>query len=396
MDVCCFDKTGTLTADNLELLGVVAPVIPGSLPPASATAGQAAGAADAVTAVTPIGEAGAAAVMVLGACHELVVMQGRPVGDPMEMAMFTTVGWRYHGIDVVGPSDARTAKARGLPSGTHRILQRYAFSSELRRMSVLTIASEGSSAQRPLSFLTKGAPEALESLFKVTPSFYRATYLHHMSRGHRVLALGHRAVDVSMGRQRSDLEKDLDFVGFALLDCPLKRDSCDVVTQLKASLHGVVMITGDGVLTAADVARRVGMMSRPPRETLVLAPSPATPGGLEWRSLRAGFDDEDRNEGSALSLTGATDPALSDIWKRAAGGEAVRIAFQSETVAAVATKFDLAVTGDGLSALGDLSSASPTGADRQVEAACAHVAVFARVAPVQKVRPCHPRVPPPG
>ena len=48
------------------------------------------------------------------------------------------------------------------------------------------------------------------------------------------------------------------------------------------------MITGDGALTGADVARRLGMVTRPPKETLVLSTSP-----LEWQPLAAGYDGSD-------------------------------------------------------------------------------------------------------
>ncbi len=55
---------------------------------------------------------------------------------------------------------------------------------------------------------------------------------------------------------RPELESALVFGGFALLDSPLKRDSASVVARLQAAACRCAMITGDGALTAAAVARR--------------------------------------------------------------------------------------------------------------------------------------------
>merc|ERR1712238_137438 len=61
-------------------------------------------------------------------------------------------------------------------------------------------------------------------------------------------------------RGRAICESNLTFAGFALLDCPLKADSEDVIRNLNNTGHRTVMITGDAVLTAAEVARKVGII----------------------------------------------------------------------------------------------------------------------------------------
>lgn len=43
-----------------------------------------------------------------------------------------------------------------------------------------------------VALLTKGAPETVRPLLKQVPSDYDDTFLHHMSRGRRVLALAYR------------------------------------------------------------------------------------------------------------------------------------------------------------------------------------------------------------
>jgi manganese-transporting P-type ATPase len=87
-----------------------------------------------------------------------------------------------------------------------------------------------------------------------------------MSRGRRVLAMGYRSLGSSRpiralkDEGRDSIEKNLTFAGFLVLDCPLKPDSRAVINEIKSSDHRVVMITGDAVLTAAEVARQVGII----------------------------------------------------------------------------------------------------------------------------------------
>ena len=60
---------------------------------------------------------------------------------------------------------------------------------------------DGSKPASPLQHqqllvLTKGAPEAVQVLLDSVPTNYAATYLYHMGRGRRVLALAYRCVCV--------------------------------------------------------------------------------------------------------------------------------------------------------------------------------------------------------
>ena len=114
------------------------------------------------------------------------------------------------------------------------------------------------------------------------------------------------------------------------------------------------MITGDGALTGADVARRLGMVTRPPKETLVLHSSP-----LEWRSLSAGYD------GGPGPGPGASGAGAGGGGGAGPGERTETIPFSGDSVAATARSFDLVVTGSALSAvladaLGGAVAPSPT------------------------------------
>jgi manganese-transporting P-type ATPase len=87
-----------------------------------------------------------------------------------------------------------------------KIVRRFAFSSELRRMSVIANVSgplstnmKGSNSHigmgQELFVLCKGAPEAILPLLKSVPPRYTAVYLKYMSQGLRVIALACKGVN---------------------------------------------------------------------------------------------------------------------------------------------------------------------------------------------------------
>ncbi|KAI7524872.1 putative cation transporting ATPase, partial [Hortaea werneckii] len=84
--------------------------------------------------------------------------------------------------------------------------------------------------------------------------------------------------------KREDVECDLHFAGFLVLQCPLKDDALKAVRMLNESSHRVVMITGDNPLTAVHVARQVEIVDR---DVLILdAPEHDESGeNLVWRSV---------------------------------------------------------------------------------------------------------------
>lgn len=61
---------------------------------------------------------------------------------------------------------------------------------------------------------------------------------------------------------RSEVESDLDFVGFIIFENKLKPTTAAVIEELLNSNIGTVMVTGDNILTAISVARECGLMDR--------------------------------------------------------------------------------------------------------------------------------------
>lgn len=61
---------------------------------------------------------------------------------------------------------------------------------------------------------------------------------------------------------RSEVESDLEFIGFIIFENKLKTTTTRVIKELLDSNIGAVMVTGDNILTAISVARECGLVDR--------------------------------------------------------------------------------------------------------------------------------------
>lgn len=347
VDICGFDKTGTLTTDIIEAAGV-------ALPPSSSPGGgevcasavpELVGGDEAAETVEypmiPVAKSSMDAAMVLATCHSLVYVDGGLIGDPLELASLSAVEWTY------GSSGTAVPKRGGASSASCKIVQRYRFASALQRMSVVAEV-RGSNVRDGARVLTKGSAEAIAKLVDddSLPDGYDETARGLARRGMRVLALAFK--DVKEGSTASELlkmprgtaESGLKFAGFVCFECPLRPDSRRVIRTLKRSSHDVMMVTGDATLTAAHVARQVGMSTR---AVLILEKSVLNPGTLEWVSAATG--------------------------KR-------RKKFAADKIAELTADYDLCVSGPALEMAIEV--------DPAVLKYLRHVKVFARTSPNQK------------
>ena len=279
-----------------------------------------------------------------------------------------------------------------------KVKHRYPFSSALKRMSVLVECYLPAEQKAGLFIFTKGAPEVLAEHLIEIPVFYHETYVHHMTRGKRVLALAYRSISSASVQSlqelrdapRSKVETDLVFAGFLVFDCDLKADSKSVVKELRNSDHRVVMITGDSAYTAADVAAKLGMTRTGADSGLLIL--------------------ESTNKSSSSLLTDNASMS-THIWKKSlcatvpTSGKrtskvpvtvekdlniGMEIAFNpsGDALKELASKYSLCVTGTVLTALlaNQSNSSKTTATDRDLlQALCPHVTIFARVSPAQKV-----------
>ena len=255
VNICCFDKTGTLTSDEMQLAGVRSVDEEGKF----------------MDVVEPGGKYDWHTERIMVACHSLALTSmatgsgndelSNVIGDPLEKTVLKETGYRLiqnNALRAMEPSEGRPNNVL--------VLQRFGFTSKLKRMTVLV--REESSTKTWV--LTKGAPETIKQFLRpdTVPRDYDRVSMQHMSSGQRVLAMACRTLTKKEATgnvremKREAAECDLIFVGFLLMHCPIKPDSASIVSELISSGHEVVMITGDAVLTAAEVARKVGIIRK--------------------------------------------------------------------------------------------------------------------------------------
>ncbi|KAL2066314.1 hypothetical protein VTL71DRAFT_2385 [Oculimacula yallundae] len=293
VDVACFDKTGTLTGEDLVVEGIAGLGLGQS---GTSTPQEKDGAH---SHITPVLEAGIETTLVLATAHALVKLdEGDIVGDPMEKATLSSLGW------TLGKNDILTSKHMTAAQGAHhatasnsvQIKRRFQFSSALKRQSsVATITAQHPETGKKIrsTFVgVKGAPETIMKMLVTVPKDYEETFKYFTRKGSRVLALAYKHLstesEIGTGKinelKREKVEADLHFAGFLVLHCPLKDDAKKSVQMLNESSHRVVMITGDNPLTACHVAREVEIVDR---DVLILdAPEHDDSGEkLVWRSI---------------------------------------------------------------------------------------------------------------
>jgi len=208
VNYCFFDKTGTLTSDQMVAIGVVN--CSGSEKNQNAKPCE----------LTPVKEASTMTAMVVAGCHSLIEVDGKALGDPIEVAALQGVGWSY--VPTTSTSSPGTWRMREKFIAKQRqfvatlrdeiesdkkekeelnkkiedlektlkqerqeskkvqcqIEQRFHFSSELQRMSTICRVTSTMNDKVPTGTycLTKGSPEAIARLLASKPEWYEPTY----------------------------------------------------------------------------------------------------------------------------------------------------------------------------------------------------------------------------
>lgn len=234
----------------------------------------------------------------------------------------------------------------------------------------------------------------MEGLLAVVPDAYRPTYRQLSFNGGRVLALARRALptttDVMEARNwpRDAVERDLEFAGFLVLDCPMKPDSRRVLKELRESKHRLVMITGDNPLTAVDVAKKVRRRCTRCECVCVCVCGPeddpvyATQVGIMTTTQRTLVLMVDTPPASTAH------PTIANLyWNDLSAPEAdrrdIRVPFDVAGVADMLSGSQVAVTGAAIGTLLD-AAAGDGGANSAVNTIANSAAVFARMSPRNK------------
>ncbi|XP_069473521.1 probable cation-transporting ATPase 13A4 isoform X2 [Ambystoma mexicanum] len=327
INLICFDKTGTLTEDGMDLWGI----IPtkghcfqhvhkfGSDPPLSW--GPLLGA--------------------MATCHSLITLDGDLQGDPLDRKMFDATGWEIEDSNTVydhenasptsmvfipGPGAESTAPVKGVA-----VVHQYPFSSVLQRMSVIARVCGGAH----LDVYMKGAPEKVASFCKedTVPGNFSAELERYTLLGFRVIGLAHKTLplqDASL-LAREDIESDLEFLGFLILENRLKAETRAVLQELTAAKIRTVMVTGDNLKTAITVAKNSAMIASGSRVIIVEAtgPSGSNPASITWQELEENKQNGYSMKDMALDIEGGSHASPdSDDYHFAISGDSYRVLLQ--------------------------------------------------------------------
>ncbi|MDF5755195.1 cation-transporting P-type ATPase [Spongiactinospora sp. TRM90649] len=249
-DVICTDKTGTLTENRMRPTAVWTLAETREFD------------ADQDSPPTPPGGCLRSAALIAMACNNARrEPDGRLVGDPTEAAVLLAA--RELGAD---PDPARREAARRW---------QFHFDPQLKLMS--TVDQHGES----VAVHTKGAPEALlprcatfldaggrvSLLSEHDHDVISRKVVEFASKGLRVLALAERTIPAGEEppHRRADAERDLCFVGLVTMLDPPRPEVADAVSRCRTAGIRIIVITGDHPLTAAAIARRVGIVGDHPR-----------------------------------------------------------------------------------------------------------------------------------
>ncbi|CAH0731621.1 unnamed protein product, partial [Brenthis ino] len=312
LDCICFDKTGTLTEDGMDMWGVV-PVSAASSPPLLARPQRDPKRMNDLHELK-IG---------MACCHSLTLLDGELAGDPLDLKMFESTGWRLEEPEVpesenyelltptvVKPRGAANINVDDLHVPLEvGIVQQYQFVSNLQRASV-AVRLLGEDVVR---VYCKGAPETLRTLCKphTVPANLNEILSSYAEKGYRVIAMSTRIMEATFKQlqkmDREEVECDLEFLGLVIMENKLKAATTGIIRELKEANIHVVMITGDNIHTAVSVARECGILAGGERVVLMGVDSTAgTPqlycessmhgivvGGRvsferEWRSIDSG------------------------------------------------------------------------------------------------------------
>ncbi|XP_073531192.1 probable cation-transporting ATPase 13A5 isoform X5 [Phyllobates terribilis] len=285
LNLVCFDKTGTLTEDILDLYGVL---------PCEKRCFQ-----DMTFFTSSDNLCWCPILQAMTSCHSLISLNGKLLGDPLDLKMFDGTGWELEDCKVKvrendlcnsctmvkpGPTAAKT------PVEGILILHQFPFSSTSQRMSVIAQVIGESN----MTLFMKGAPEMVVSFCKpeTVPHNFSQKLDDYTVQGFRVIGLACRSLQKedlpkSFDTDREIVERDLTFLGLLILENRLKPETSSVLQELREANIRTVMITGDNLQTAVTVGKKSGMIPSNSNTIMLVACEPDNnlPASITWKSL---------------------------------------------------------------------------------------------------------------
>lgn len=262
VEICCFDKTGTLTENIMVVKGIVCS-------PSK----------DAIENPVGIKELNFISARALAICHSLKLVGGELIGQEWEKdvaSQLADVGWKM--------LDSETVRAPKCYSSLifKRVVNKcWDFRSSYRRAT--TVVKVTTDLNDYFMVFVKGKPSTLDKLFSHNEKQMQHAYEVLASEyGYRVFSLGYKRMpfgtsisDIN-GMEREDLESNLHFGGLICLESQVRNSTIEHLSLLRQSGLQIKMITGDSLMTAVNVAKKVDIINNG-KINLVLLPRSEEP-----------------------------------------------------------------------------------------------------------------------
>lgn len=173
-------------------------------------------------------------LMAMSLNHEVKEKEGKLTGDPTEVAMVEYVEKK----------------------ADHKRVKDIPFDSERKAMTTIH------ERDGKLWVITKGATESITGMIKDGNKDEIKKQEEELAKeGMRVIAFAGKITDKLPGKPKAEeIEKDLEFIGMAGLIDPPREEAKDAIHQCKTAGIIPVMITGDHPLTAASIAKQIGII----------------------------------------------------------------------------------------------------------------------------------------
>ncbi|TKY89717.1 hypothetical protein EX895_001502 [Sporisorium graminicola] len=359
-----FDKTGTLTEEGLDVMGIRM-VKDGKFTDLVQHEQMEEAKRD---------DAKLGLIEAMATAHDLNLLDGEPIGEPLEVKMLEWTGRKLQDDASLAPvhlvkeaSEEPAAEQRRpltkdgalaripviLPHGTTRsplaVVRTFEFTAALRRMSVVVKRDNDLSAQ----IYCKGAAESIATLCDPAslPSDYSAVLDRCTRAGFRVLAVAGKTIDALSWKGAQDLtrpqaECELHFLGLIVFENKLKPATTASIATIRDDAQlPIKMCTGDSVLTAVSVAKECGILGanadvytpRLAHKQQWAEKAHGEAAAVEWVSV-----DDERSKLDAYTLDpeprdGSSAAKLKDV-ELAVSGEILRTLFDAcsaETMARV-------------------------------------------------------------
>ncbi|RKP21240.1 hypothetical protein ROZALSC1DRAFT_27340 [Rozella allomycis CSF55] len=188
----------------------------------------------------------------MSTCHSLHNVDGKLVGDPIDVKMFELTGLEISDSPL---NELETIIHNKNHSESFSILKIHEFIASLRRTSVIVQRKDSND----LKVYVKGAPESLRGLcVDLKKDLFDSQLKIYTSLGYRVIAVAYKNINQDENyNDRQLIENNLNFLGFIIMANKIKPESFSVLKDLSVAGCKSIISTGDNVLTALAVAEQV-------------------------------------------------------------------------------------------------------------------------------------------